>query len=151
MWVCWPLTYRWCVGCTHNEQGTPALPWLGEHVGLGKVLHVAALVTDSNEASLELERCQSSTGLQVKNNHRYTRQIRFNPLLICMLRPTRQGRFTYKKTETSNCGCSMVESQNQVKNIMCTITLVQVSWSLPVTGLSRRSVEDGLRISAKNL
>lgn len=37
LWVCWALTYRWYVGCTHNEQGTPALPWLGEHVGLGRV------------------------------------------------------------------------------------------------------------------
>lgn len=72
-------------------------------------------------------------------------------LLMCMLRPTRQGRFTHKKTETSNYGCSMVESPNQVKNMMCAFTLVQVSWSLPVTGLSRRRTEDGLRISAKNL
>lgn len=92
--MCWPLTYMWYVGCTHNEQGTPALPWLGEHVGLGKVLHEAVLVTDSNEASLELERCQSSTGLQVKMNHRHTRQT-----IICMLSLTRQGRFTYKKTD----------------------------------------------------
>lgn len=78
LWVCWPLTYRCYVGCTHNEQGTPALPWLGELVGLGKVLHEAVLVTDSNEAGLELERCQSSTGLQVKMNHRHTRQTRFS-------------------------------------------------------------------------
>lgn len=79
LWMRWPLTYRWYVGCTHNEQETPALPWLGEHVGLGKVLHEAVPVIDSNEASLELERCQSSTGLQVKMNHRHTRQTRFSP------------------------------------------------------------------------
>lgn len=78
--VCWPLTYRWCVGCTHNEQGTPALPWLGEHVGLGKVWHEAAVVTGSNEASLELERCRSSAGLQGEANHRHTRQTGISTL-----------------------------------------------------------------------
>lgn len=67
-----PLTCRWYVGCTQDEQGTPALPWLGGHEGLDKVLHEAALVTDSNEASLELERCQSSTGLRGEINQRQT-------------------------------------------------------------------------------
>lgn len=49
--------------CTHSEQGTQAHLWSDEHAGLGKALHVAALVTNSNEASLELERCRFSTGL----------------------------------------------------------------------------------------
>lgn len=62
------------MACTHNEQGTPVLPWLDEPVGLGRVLHEAVLVTDSNEASLELERYQSSTGLQIEINHGHTRR-----------------------------------------------------------------------------
>ena len=54
---------------THGEQGTPAPLWLGEHAGPGKASREAAPVTNSNEASPELERCQSSTGLRDKISH----------------------------------------------------------------------------------
>lgn len=52
------------MGCTRIEPGTPAPPWLGEHAGPGRVSHEAAQVTDSNAVIPELERCQSSTGLE---------------------------------------------------------------------------------------
>lgn len=52
------------MGCTRIEPGTPAPPWSGEPVGPGRVSHEAAQVTDSNAVSPELERCQSSTGLE---------------------------------------------------------------------------------------
>lgn len=58
------------MACIHSEQGTLEPLWLGEHAGQGKALHEAAPVTDSNEASPELERCRSLTGLRDK----YTRK-----------------------------------------------------------------------------
>lgn len=108
----WPLTYRWYAGYTHNEQGIPALPWLDEHVGLGKVLHEAVLVTDSNEASLELERCQSSAGLQVKMKTLVT--------LVCMLWPTRnekEGENWVSKLCLEHSG---VTKSSDVSNYSCT-------------------------------
>lgn len=56
------------MGCKRAEQGTPAHLWLGEHAGLGRVSREAAQVTDSNEVSPELERCQSSTELKVQRS-----------------------------------------------------------------------------------
>lgn len=52
--------------CKHSEQGTPKLLWLGEHAGQDKASHEAAPVTDSNEASPDMERCRSSIGLRDK-------------------------------------------------------------------------------------
>lgn len=66
----------WYVGCKHGEQETPALLWSGEHVGPGRARHEAVLVTDSNEASPELERCQFSTGLRGKIQNIVTKQER---------------------------------------------------------------------------
>lgn len=61
--------------CIHSEQGTLAHLWSGEHAGPGKASREAALVTDSNEESPELERCQSSAGLRDTISHRYTAVI----------------------------------------------------------------------------
>lgn len=50
--------------CTHHGLETPAPLWLDVHADQGKASHATALVTNSNEASPEQERCQSSAGLK---------------------------------------------------------------------------------------
>lgn len=71
------------MGCTRNVQGTLTLPWSDERVGPGRVSREAVLATNSNEASLELERCRSSTGLRDKINRGHaTRQIRNTTLKL---------------------------------------------------------------------
>lgn len=51
------------MACTRSEQGTPGPLWLDGHGGPDKASREAALVTNSNGASPELEKCQSSAGL----------------------------------------------------------------------------------------
>lgn len=68
----WLLTYKWCVACIRSEQETPEPLWLDEHAGQDKASREAAPVTDSNEASPEPERCQSSIGLRNKISHEHT-------------------------------------------------------------------------------
>lgn len=66
VWCGKTFTCTRCAECTRSEWETPAPPSWAGRAGQDTVLCGAALVTDSNEAVLELERCQSSTGLRMR-------------------------------------------------------------------------------------
>lgn len=107
--------------CILGGRGTPAPLWLVEHAGLDMASHEAALVRGSNEASLELERYRSSTGLRGKAG-RGLKQRHINSA----------SKITHE---------ALGEPFPDNRNVL----------GLPVTGLRRRRTEDGLRISARYL
>lgn len=67
------LTCRWCVGCTRLGPGTPAPLWSDALWDPDMASHAAAPETNSNEASPERERYQSSAGLQKQTVGLYSR------------------------------------------------------------------------------
>lgn len=116
------LTYMWCEEYKHSGQGTPAPPWWDAHAGQGRASHGAAQEKGSSEEHRVLEKCQSLTELQCRKWER-----------VC------NSTWKTHAKKTKQKWWWLVNTTGAVLS------------SIPVTGLSRRSTEDGLLMSAKNL